>query len=116
MRRAIEDRDEDEDRDEERDRRDRARRDRVSTMLAIEDGSMEVDINEEMSHLQIMDGSLENPITVDYQPDLIVHPGSSERLRATHDFLAARGYTNRPFNEERLMEELREDGIHDLSC
>jgi hypothetical protein len=105
--RRIGDRDENEERD-------RARRDRVSTRLAIDDGSMELDINEQMSCLQIMDGSQESQITVAYTPDPIIRLGERDRIRATHDFLAARRPSGRPSGFERLTESNylpKEEGI-----
>jgi hypothetical protein len=90
--RRIEDRDEDEDRDEERARGRRGRLapniDRVQILQSIEDGSMEVDINEQMSCLQIMDESQESQITVAYTTDPVVHRAKNiiDKRSGTHQF------------------------------
>lgn len=106
--RRIGDRDENEERD--RARRGRLRiEDRVQLLQTIEDCSMEVDINEQMAHLQIMDGSLEAPITIDYQPDPTVrmrgkpYPGG---IKFTNEEITTQPPTQFTFDGNQVLKQL----------
>jgi hypothetical protein len=110
--RRIEDRDE-EDRDEED--RERARRgrlrieDRVQMLQSIEDSSMEVDIIEQMSCLQIMDESQESQITVAYTTDPIrrmrgiPYPGG---ITMTNEEITTQPPTQFTFDGNQVLNQL----------